>query len=77
MKSIERTLFKVLIAKCDTICVWKLADGIGLASGTRLVAFDVVARQEDTIARDNFTRLQKRDIADDDLLKSTFESRKN
>ena len=62
------TLFEVLITKRNAVRVRKLADSIGLASGTGLVALDVVARQENTIARDDFTGFQKRDIADDDLL---------
>ena len=62
------TLFELLIAQRDAVRVRKLADSVGLASGTGFVTLDVVAREEDTIALDDFTGFQKRDNADDDLL---------
>ena len=58
----------MLVTERDAIRVRELADSVGLASSTGLVALNVVARQENTVARDNLARFQQRNIANDDLL---------
>lgn len=44
------------------------ANGVGLSRCARLVAADVVTGEEDTIDRDNFSRLDEEDVADEDVV---------
>jgi hypothetical protein len=56
-----------------TFVVRDLPDGVWLACCARLVAFDVIPAQEDTITRDNFARLKDGDVTHNDVLLNDFE----
>ena len=45
-----------------------LLDRVRLASGTRLVASNIVTGDQNTVTRDNFTRFQKGEVTDKDVL---------
>jgi len=57
--------------------LWRnLLDRVRLPSGARLVTSNIVAGNQNTVTRDNFTRFQKGNITDKDVLRknSTTES---
>ena len=47
----------------------KLLDSVRLACSARFVAFDVVTREEDAVAGNDFTWFEKCDVTDDDVLR--------
>ena len=50
--------------------IWSnLLDRVRLASRARLVASDIVTSDQNTVTRDDFTRFQKGEIADKDILR--------
>ena len=55
----------VPVSRTEGLLVVDLPDRIALTRGTTFVAPDVVSAEEDSIARDDLTRLQQRDVAND------------
>lgn len=58
-----------VLCKSKIFVVGDLFNCVGFTSGTRLVALDVVAGNEDTITRNDFTRFNKGNVANNDILK--------
>ena len=52
----------------DNFFECRFLDSVALSSSTRLVTLHVVSRQENTVAGQDFTRLNKRDVSDNDFL---------
>lgn len=57
-----------VLAMFHELCIRNFLDSVGFSRSTRLVTFDIMAREEDAIARNNFTRFQKCNIANKDFL---------
>lgn len=56
------------LVKVHVFCVRDFLDSVGFSRSARLVTFDIMTREEDTIARDDFTGFQKCDISNKDFL---------
>jgi len=54
-----------------------LLDRVRLASGARFVTSDIVTSNQNTITRDDFTRFQKREVTDKDVLQKNFNLQKS
>ena len=57
-----------LLPEGDAIVIGDLFYGVGLSGCARLVAFDVVTGDEDTVAGEDLTGLEEGDIADEQFL---------
>ena len=55
------------LLRLHAFLVADFSDSIGFTGSPTLIATNVVPGEEDTVARDNFTRLYQRNVADDDL----------
>jgi hypothetical protein len=55
-------------ALLDTLFVRGLLDQVGFTGSSRLVTFDIVSSEEDTVDGKNFTSLDNTDITDEDVL---------
>jgi hypothetical protein len=56
-----------LLEQCHDFVVRCLLDSVRFTGSTRLVALDVVARQEDAVAGEDFSRFNKSDVTNKDL----------
>jgi hypothetical protein len=56
------------LVQLDNIMEGSLFDGVRLAGGTRLIALNIVTRDKDAVAGNNFTRFKESDVANYDLL---------
>ena len=55
------------------VLVADLPNSVGLASSTALVALDIVTRERNAIARNDFSGFKKRNVANDQILKPKHE----
>jgi hypothetical protein len=67
----ERILLSVLVDPplFESLLWSDFLHRVRLASGARLVASDVVTGNQNTVTRNDFTRFQKREVADKDFLR--------
>jgi len=62
------TVQNTVVNQLDEFRVGNLLDGVRFSSSAGFIAFDIVARDEDTIAGYDFTRFKQSDIAHNYLL---------
>lgn len=60
-----------VLLSADALLVAHLLDRIALTRDPGLVTFDIMSGKEDTIARHDLSRLQKRYVANNDVLRNS------